>query len=440
MKILFITPYDNNYRHKTAFSKSLSYMPLTMPYLAALTPEEYEFQFKAVDEGVQKCDYGGLEHFDIVAITAVTSSVLRGYELAAYFREKGSYIVMGGHHVSLLPEEALAHADTVLTGPGDRIWPEFVRDFVAGKPKQRYDGQQCDVAHRQVIPKREIMDTGKYISVPTVVANFGCTNRCEFCVINSFWGGKSTTRRIEDVIEEIKYLDRKHILFLDPSPTSNPKYAKDFYKALIPLKIKWAGLCTTDILENEELFDLMIESGCIGILMGFETFSEESLKESRKKNIVAKYKAVVDKFHRAGVAILGTFMLGFDGDTVESIRRMPDYIEEIGVDIPRFAILTPYPNTPVHDKLKAEDRILSTNWNSYDSIHAVFQPRNCSARELEALLVEVSREVYSLKRIWKRSMGNGPWGVVKLIINLGFKIYHAKVEKTIRSGWKDEGA
>lgn len=438
MRILFITPYDNNYRYKTAFSKSLSYMPLTMPYLAALTPEEYAFEFKAVDEGVQKCDYETLGHFDIVAITAVTSSVLRGYELAAYFREKGSYIVMGGHHVSLLPEEATAHADTVLTGPADRVWPQFIHEYMSGTPQKRYDGQQCDIACRQVIPKREIMDAGKYISVPTMIANFGCTNRCEFCVINSFWGGKHTTRKIEDVIDEIKQLKRKHILFLDPSPTSNPKYAKEFYRALIPLKIKWAGLCTTDVLDNQELFNLMIESGCIGILMGFETFSEESLKESRKKNTIAKYKAVVEEFHRSGVAILGTFMLGFDGDTVESIRRMPDYIEEIGVDIPRFAILTPYPNTPVYDRLKAEGRILPTDWNSYDSIHTVFQPKNCSPRELEELLVEISREVYSLKRIWKRSMGNGPWDIVKLIINLGFKIYHSKVEKTIRSGWKDE--
>ncbi|MBQ8235195.1 MAG: B12-binding domain-containing radical SAM protein, partial [Clostridia bacterium] len=162
MKILFITPYDNNYRYKSAFTKSLSYMPLTMPYLAALTPEEYGAQFKAIDEGVQKCNYEKLGFYDIVAITAVTSSVKRGYELAAYFKKKGSYIVMGGHHVTLLPEEAMQHADTVMTGPADRIWRTFIEDFAKGAPKKRYDGAHCDIGTANVIPKRDLMQKSKY--------------------------------------------------------------------------------------------------------------------------------------------------------------------------------------------------------------------------------------------------------------------------------------
>ena len=435
MKILFITPYDNNYRYKRAFTKSLSYMPLTMPYLAALTPEEYGADFKAIDEGVQKTNYEKLGFYDIVAITSVTSSVNRGYELAAYFRQKGSYIVMGGHHVTLLPDEAAEHADTVMTGPADRIWREFIKDYANGTPKKRYDGEHCDIGAANVIPIRDLMQKSKYIGVPTVIANFGCTNRCEFCVINSFWGGKYTARKMEDVIKEIQELKSKYILFLDPSPTSNRSYAKEFYKALIPLNIKWAGLCTTDIYEDNELFDLMIKSGCIGILMGFETFSEESLMESHKKNTVRKYKAVVDKFHERGVTILGTFMLGFDGDTKESILKMPDYIEEIGVDIPRFAILTPYPNTPTYARLAAEGRITSENWNDYDSIHATFSPKNFTRRELEEMLVSVSNDCYTVRRIWRRAVKNRYGGFIKLGVNLGFRIYNKKVEKTLRKDW-----
>ncbi|MBQ9152070.1 MAG: B12-binding domain-containing radical SAM protein, partial [Clostridia bacterium] len=403
----------------------------------ALIPEEYGATCVAVDEGVQRCDYGKLGHFDIVAITAVTSSALRGYELAAYFRQKGSYVVMGGHHVTLLPEEAMAHADTVLTGPADRVFREFLADFVNanGHPKPRYDGTHCDINAAHVIPRRELMDKSKYIGVPTVIANFGCTNHCEFCVINSFWGGKHTARRIDEVVAELRGLKSKYILFLDPSPTSNPVYAKEFYRALIPLKIKWAGLCTTDILEDPELFELMIQSGCIGILMGFETFSEESLAEAHKKNAVENYKAVVEAFHSRGVTILGTFMLGFDGDTRESLRRMPDYIEEIGVDIPRFAILTPYPNTPTFDRLDAQGRILSRNWKDYDSIHAVFAPKHLSARELEETMVWVSNECYTVKRIWKRALRNRYGGLLKFAVNLGFRSYHKKVEKTLRKDW-----
>ena len=129
MKVLFITPYDNNYRYKSAFTKSLSYMPLTMPYLAALIPEKYNAKCRAIDEGVEKVNYDKLEFYDIVAITSVTSSVKRGYELAAYFKGKGSYVVMGGHHVTLMPDEAAEYADTVMTGPADRIFREFIEGF-----------------------------------------------------------------------------------------------------------------------------------------------------------------------------------------------------------------------------------------------------------------------------------------------------------------------
>ncbi len=436
MKILFITPYDRNYRYKSAFTKSLSYMPLTMPYLAALTPEEYGAGFRAIDEGVQKVNYEKLGFYDIVAITAVTSSAPRGYELAEYFRKKGSHVVMGGHHVTLLPDEAARHADTVMTGPADRIWREFIRDFADGHPKARYDGEHCDIGAANVIPRRDLMQKGKYIFAPTVIANFGCTNRCEFCVINPFWGGKYSARTIDDVIREIRSLKSKYVLFLDPSPTSNRTYAKEFYRALIPLGIKWAGLCTTDILEDGELFDLMIESGCIGILMGFETFSEDSLRESHKKNRVEEYKAVVEKFHRRGVSVLGTFMLGFDGDTRESIMKMPDYIEEIGVDIPRFAILTPYPNTPTYERFASEGRMISDDWSDYDSIHATFAPKNFTARELEEMLVSVSNECYTLRRIIKRAVRNKYGGLIKLGVNLGFRIYNKKVEKTLKKEWR----
>lgn len=435
MKILFITPYDNNYRCRSSFTKSLSYMPLTMPYLAALTPAGLHPEFKAVDEGVQTCRYDELPHYDVVAITAVTSSVTRGYELADYFREKGSHVVMGGHHVTLLPEEAAAHADTVLTGPADRIWPQFIRDFAAGHPAARYDGQMCDINTAHIVPMRELMDKRKYIGVPTVIANFGCCNHCEFCVINSFWGGKYTARRVDEVIAELKTLKSKRFLFLDPSPTSDPVYCKQFFEALIPLKIKWAGLCTIDIVENEELFSLMIRSGCIGTLMGFETFNEQSLSEAHKKNKIAQYKAAVDKFHRHGVTVLGTFMLGFDADTKESIRAMPDLIEEIGVDIPRFAILTPYPRKATFERLDAEGRILSRAWNDYDSIHAVYQPKNMTQRELEELLVEVSEECYTVPRILRRAVKNRYGGLLKLGVNIGFRIYNRRIGKKLRREW-----
>ena len=436
MKILFITPYDNSYRYKSAFMKSLSYMPLTMPYLAALTPEEYGAEFKAIDEGVQKCDYEKLGFYDIVAITAVTASVTRGYELAVHFKKKGSYIVMGGHHVTLMPDEAAQYADTVMTGPADRTWREFIKDFANSEPKQRYDGTHGDIGSVRVIPKREIMKKNKYLSVPSVIASFGCNNRCDFCDISSFLGGNHAARRIEHIVEEIRSLKSKYILFLDSSPTSNRAFAKDFFRALIPLKIKWVGQCTTDVCEDEELFSLMVKSGCVGVLMGFETFSEDNLKEAHKKNKAEKYKAIVDQLHKNGIAILGTFMIGFDGDTRESIMKMPDLIEEIGVDIPRFAILTPYPNKPIYERLSSEGRIISKDWNDYDCTHSTFTPKNLTVHELEELFLWVSKECYRFKRIAKRVAKGGKMGIVKGIINVSFRIYNQRVAKNLKKDWK----
>jgi len=433
MKILFITPYDNNYRYKSAFMKSLSYMPLTMPYLAALTPEKYNAEFKAVDEGVQKVNYEKLGAFDIVAITAVTSSVKRGYELAAYFKEKGSYVVMGGHHVTLMPDEAAEHADTVMTGPADRIWSEFINDFAEGKAKARYDGVHSDIGSVNVIPRRDIMKKSKYLGVPSVIASFGCTNRCEFCEINSFLKGRHAARKIDNIAEEIRLLKSKYILFLDSSPTCNCDFAKAFYKALIPLKIKWVGQCTTDVCDNDELFELMVRSGCVGVLMGFETFDGENLKDANKKNKVEKYKATIDKLHENGIAVLGTFIVGFDRDTKESIMKMPDYIEEIGVDIPRFAILTPYPGKPIYRRFLDSGRILTTDWNDYDCIHATYTPKNLTPDELEELFLYVSRECYTVKRIRKRLQRKGNNKLIRLILNISFRIYNQRVERNLRA-------
>ena len=439
MKILMVLPYDNNYRFRASFTKSLSYMPLTLPYIAALTPKDINAEIKIADEGIERVDYDKLGFFDIVAITAVTSSARRGYELAGYFRKKGSHVAMGGHHVTLMPDEASLYADTVFIGGCDETWRQFIYDFIEKKPRRRYTAKGNGRNMGQnVVPSRGLANKKRYLGVPTVIANYGCANKCEFCVINTFWGNVNTTREISDVIEEIKGLKSKYILFLDPSPTSDREYAMGLYKSLIPLKIRWAGLCTTDITDDGELFGAMIKSGCIGVLMGFETFGQDNLEDAGKKNSVAGYKAVMKKFHDSGVAVLGTFMLGFDNDTKESLLKMPDLIEEIGVDLPRFAVLTPYPNTGLFNRLKAENRIISDDWNDYDSIHSVFRPMNMTAGELEEILVRVSNEMYTIKRIFGRLGLINKGKLIRLLVNMGFRGYNRHVGRLLKVGRRDE--
>ncbi len=387
--------------------------------LAALSPENADITL--VDEGVSIFDYKK-EKYDIVGITICTSSSTRGYELADYFKSVGSYVLIGGHHATLMPDEALLHADTIFIGSSEMSIPEFFIDYARKSPKKIYK-QERIYADKIPVARRELMQSKGYLKQPVIIANYGCSNSCEYCVIHDYWGCNSK-RPVANVINEMKSLNTNEFLFLDPSPLSDKRYAKELFEAMIPLKIKWAGLSTLDITDDDELLDLLVKSGCIGMLLGFESFNSDDLNSMKKyKNKVNKYSQIVEKLHENRIAVLGAFMLGFDGDTKESIREMPELIRLSKIDIPRYAILTPYPNTPVFESLKQENRILHTDWSKYDSIHCVFEPKNMSAKELEMEYLNVWKNTYTNKLIFERMKYTPQRKLTALATNIGFKIY-----------------
>lgn len=421
LNILLILPYDTTYKYKTAFIPSISYQPLTLSTLAALIPTELNARITLVDEGVQAFDYAK-DRYDMVGISICTSSAGRGYTLAQYFREKGSYVFMGGHHATLLPEETAQHCHTVFTGSAECTLPRFFADYMLGKAQPRYDA--CEVfADKIPIARRDLMPRRGYLPQLTIIANHGCANQCRYCVINSFWG-RNSKRPIADVIEEIKSLGKKEFLFLDPSPLSDVAYAKELYRELAKLRVTWAGLSTLQVAEDDELLELLQKSGCIGLLLGFETFSQTDLiKLAKGKNKAANYKEAVAKLHDKNISVLGTFMLGLEGDTRESLRQLPDLIEDAKIDVPRFAILTPYPNTPMFRDFEEQGRIMTKDWSKYDSIHCVFQPANMTARELESAFMRVWRDCYSAKRIAQRLRNTPQRKLTALVTSIGFNIY-----------------
>ena len=426
MKILLILPYDTTYKYKTAFIPAISYQPLTLGTLAALVPDELNAQITLVDEGVQRIEPFKKQHYDLVGISAVTSSSIRAYELARYFRENGSYVFIGGHHATLLPDEAARHCDTVFTGSAQSTMPQFFYDYVQGQAQPRYDSHIV-IASEIPTARRELMPKRGYLKQPTIVADYGCANNCKYCVINPFWGA-NTRRPIADVIDEIKSLGRKEYIFLDPSPLSNIAYAKELYSELAKLDISWVGLSTLDVANDDELLDLLQKSGCIGLLLGFETFSQPDLDMlSKTKNKVIEYSTVVSKLHDKNIAVLGTFMLGLESDTRESLAALPELIAKTKIDIPRYAILTPYPTTALFDELDLQGRILTKDWSKYDSIHCVFKPANMSAGELEEASVRVWKETYSLKKIAARMKHTPQRKLTALITNVGFAIYTSRL-------------
>ncbi|MGV8906880.1 MAG: B12-binding domain-containing radical SAM protein [Acetobacterium sp.] len=427
MRILFILPYDNTYKYKGSFTKAISYAPLTLSVLAALVPKEIKAEIKIIDEGVQKGDYSS--DYDIVFITCVTSSAKRAYELSHYFREKKSYVVLGGVHPTLMPEEAGAHANSIFMGLAEETFPEFIKDYLNGAPKKSYQ-QVAQCQHLAMpVPRRDLISTA-YINIPTVVANRGCQNSCAYCCIHQLWGHQGLTRPIDEVIREIKGLNSRRIILLDPSPSSNEAYAEEFFKALIPLKIKWSGLSTIDVVHHPKLFDLMVKSGCEGILAGFESINKENLVAVGKStNKVDDYKYAIRQFHHADIPVLGCFVAGFDSDTRESLMETVDFIDEIGVDLPRFSILTPFPGTKMFEEYDKTGRILSKDWNRYDTMHVVFQPKNMDPQELQRTFYDMWKKSYTLKRIIKRINNTRYEKIIKLGANMGFKYYAHKLSK-----------
>lgn len=428
MRILFILPADLTYHYKGSFIRNISYAPLTLTTLAALIPNNISIEdIKLNDEGVQKPIITGT--FDIVAITCTTSAAPRAYELAHYWKNKGSYIVMGGVHPTFMPKEAAQHADTVMIGLGELTFPQFINDFVNHTPKQYYEHSNHTTQLSMPIPRRDLIKNAPYLNVPTVLANRGCQNRCHYCSIPALWGRGNLTRPINEVIDEIKQLNPKRIILLDPSPTSDELYFEELLREIAKLKIKWSGLSTIDVAHKPELFQLMIDSGCEGIFAGFETFSQANLKSMHKDtNIISRYKDAVFKFHQAGIPILGCFVAGFDKDTKESLLQSVDIIEEIGIDLPRFSILTPFPGTPLFDQFEKKQRILTKDWRQYDTMHVVFQPKNMTPLVLQQTFHQIWQELYSIKRIKHRLSLTKKDKPMKLLLNLGFKHYAKKLK------------
>ncbi len=421
MKILLILPHDKIYRYRGFLKQSMPYAPLTLTTLA-LVPTELEAQIEIIDEGVQKPSYDN-KRYDVVGITCVASSSTRAYQLAQYWRDKGSFVVLGGVHPTLMPEEAAQHADALAVGPGEKTWPQILRDFQNGTAQKIY---QADYPPELSSPiaRRDLLPRHRYLPIPTIIANRGCTNHCHYCPVHKVYGGQSVTRPIEEVIDEIKRLQTKKILLFDPSPTSNKEYAKNFFAALLPLKIKWFGLATTDVVYDRELFELFVRSGCEGLMFGFESLSQASMDKSGKPfNQVGQYKEVVEILHRHQITVLGCFVLGFDEDTPKSLARTAEIVEELNIDLPRYAVLTPFPGTNLFTRLKNQNRILTEDYSFYDSEHVVFQPEQMSATELQQILYRTWQKTYRFSTMLKRARLMQKNGGMSLLANLSLRHY-----------------
>jgi radical SAM superfamily enzyme YgiQ (UPF0313 family) len=424
MKIVLISPKGPLYRHKGGiFKKSLRYQPLTLTTLAALVPQELNATVELIDEGIQEIP-DNLQA-DLVGITVITGTAPRSYELARRFRRLGISVVMGGPHVTLMPEEALQQADAICSGYSEESWPRLLRDFAAGRLQRHYkQAPQLDLGSALPYPRRDLFDRRDFLTQAVFEATRSCAHDCEFCVAPAAWGRKQLQRPVEWVIEDIRRFARKKILFVDLNLVSDIAYAKRLFNALIPLNIKWYGLSTVVIGHDEALMELMARSGCKGLLLGLETLSEEGLREAGKRfNSSVSYKKLIDDLHQLGIAVQGCFVFGLDHDTETVFDATVQLALDSAIDLPRFALLTPFPGTPLFHRLKSEGRLLSYDWERYDGQHVVFQPLRMSAQALadghERAWKSTYRWGHIVRRLWRASN----LGPLAISANIGYRFY-----------------
>jgi radical SAM superfamily enzyme YgiQ (UPF0313 family) len=391
-----------------------------MPLIAALTPPEHDISH--TDEIVEPVRFD--IKVDLVGITAPTPSALHAYDIAHEFRRRGVPVVIGGPHATALPEEAARHADAVVVGEAEDTWPRILDAARFGKLEPVYVSTRQAPLSGMPAPRWDLIKGRRYGKSVTI-ATRGCPHRCDYCSIPLLYGpGSVRYRPVDEVVREVATSPTRAVVFWDDHIGANARYAKELFRALIPLRKWWTSQCTANAARDEELIELAARSGCKALFLGLESISQKSLDETAKAhNRVADYRRLIANLHRHGIAVHMGIMFGFDQDDAGIFRRTAEFLDESCVDVATVSMVVPMPGTPTFRRLKADGRIITTDWSKYDGKrHCVFEPTLMSPKELEAGTEWVARHFYSPQSIARRLAGSraGLWW--NLPRNLGYML------------------
>lgn len=372
-----------------------------LPLLAALTPGS--FQVDIIDESSEEIDYN--RPYDIVGISAMSRQAVRGYEIAGKFREKGVYVVMGGIHPTILYNEAKQHADTVIIGEAEELWPVFIDDFLKGRPapfyKKEKDVGEFDMA-LSPIPRYDLMNPGYYTTLWPQTTR-GCPHYCDFCVASNIYGPKFRHKTIERVVKEIEIIKNTWrnamICFADDNMFVNRRFSKELLKEFIPLKFPWMAQSDISVGEDEDLLNLLFESGCEALYVGLESVKESNLNNLDPRNWKLdkfhKYPLLIKKIQSHGIGIHGSFMVGFDGDTGDTFQHIIDFVIDNKLFGGTISIMTPYPGSRLRERLEKEGRLLNRDWSKYNGGNVTFLPQSMSSEELHNGFLRTWKEIYA---------------------------------------------
>ena len=391
-------PKDAN----ASFGKHVLTPTLALTSFAATTPAHWEVRYW--DENL----LDGRPPFapvpEVVGITVHLTFAKRAFELARWYRSRGSKVVLGGLHVLSCPEECAPHADALAVGDGVQLWPRILADVESGCLRSRYAATHESDYRQDPAPRRSLLPRQSFLTTTSLIATRGCHNRCGFCYLAT--DGLRMPYRMREpgqIAAEFLADGQSYGVFIDNNLGSNRAYLRELCRALRPLNRIWSAAVSLDVTDDPALIRSMALAGCTGVFIGFESLTDANLAEARKKTPRAgDYARRVRLLHEHGIQVNGSFVLGFDHDRKDVFTRTADWIEENRLECATFHILTPYPATPLFRQMESEGRLLHRDWSLYDTAHAVFRPRNMSPEELEQGYAWMYQRLFSHASIWRR--------------------------------------
>lgn len=396
MKILLLMPHPN--ANRSLFTR-FTYPSLTLQQIAAITPKEHHVEI--VDERFGRVNFN--KDYDLVGISCLTYNSIRGYEIANIFRKKGTKVVFGGYHASLLPEEAKQHADSVVIGEGEETWPRLLKDLEKGSLKPFYRAEKL-LEPEEIPPARH--DIGLFTPFTEAIqASRGCPTGCEFCAMQMVEGPRFRGRLVENVINEMKTLRAKIIFFADASLTINPTYTKSLFKGMKEINANFECFGNMNVLtRDDELLKAASDAGVYKWYIGIESISQENINAAGKRtNKVKEYAKAIKKVKAHGMSITGFFMFGFDNDTPDIFQKTLQAIYEWELDEASFSIVTPYPGTRLFKRLEEAGRITSYDWSRYTEGNVNFKPNKMTEQELLEGIRDIAADFFSIKSSFRRS-------------------------------------